>query len=63
MALILLLGGVLPSASATVAALVSRLVMTVGDLGWSGVAVLAERLRKRSAARRAARFPVCRERP
>lgn len=56
-ALILLLGGVLPSASATVAALVSRLVMTVGDLGWSGVAVLVERLRKRSEARRAAPVP------
>jgi hypothetical protein len=32
-------------------------VMTVGDLGWSGVAVLVERLRKRSEARRAAPVP------
>jgi uncharacterized membrane protein YbhN (UPF0104 family) len=56
-ALILLLGGVLPQAPATVAALVSRLVMTIGDLGWGGVSVLVERARKRAAARRAAPVP------
>jgi glycosyltransferase 2 family protein len=36
---------------------VSRLLMTVGDLDWSDVAVLAERLRKRSRARGAAPVP------
>jgi glycosyltransferase 2 family protein len=54
---LMLLAGVLPSAPATVAAMVSRLLMTVGDLDWSDVAVPAERLRKRSRARRAAPGP------
>jgi hypothetical protein len=53
----MLLGGVLPSVPATVAALVSRLLMTLGDLDGSDVAVLTERLRKRSRARRAAPVP------
>ena len=52
-ALILLLGPTLAAAPATVAALVSRLIITVGDLGWSGVAIVAERRRKRALARQA----------
>jgi glycosyltransferase 2 family protein len=63
-ALILLLGSAMPSAEATVVAVVSRLLMTVGDLAWGGVATLAGRgdrlTRSRSAAppgRRAGRSP------
>ena len=51
-ALILLLGPTLASAPATVAALVSRLVITIGDLGWGGVAIVLERRRRRVLARR-----------
>jgi len=42
-ALILLLGSAMSSAQATVVAVVSRLLMTVGDLAWCGVAALAGR--------------------
>jgi uncharacterized membrane protein YbhN (UPF0104 family) len=53
-ALILLLGPAMSSAQATVVAVVSRLLMTVGDLAWGGVAALAGRgdrlTRSRSAA-------------
>jgi glycosyltransferase 2 family protein len=63
-ALILLLGSAMSSAEATVVAVVSRLLMTVGDLAWGGVAALAGRgdrlTRSRSAAppgRRAGRSP------
>jgi glycosyltransferase 2 family protein len=53
-ALILLLGSALSSAEATVVAVVSRLLMTVGDLAWGGIAALAGRgdrlTRSRSAA-------------
>jgi hypothetical protein len=63
-ALILLLGPAMSSAQATVVAVVSRLLMTVGDLAWGGVAALAGRAdrltRSRSAAppgRRAGRSP------
>ena len=62
--LILLLGSAMSSAEATVVAVVSRLLMTVGDLAWGGVAALAGRgdrlTRSRSAAppgRRAGRSP------
>ncbi|HKE99875.1 MAG TPA: lysylphosphatidylglycerol synthase domain-containing protein [Actinomycetes bacterium] len=47
-ALVLLLGSTVARPSALVAALVSRLIMTVGDLGWSLVAVVVERARRRS---------------
>jgi glycosyltransferase 2 family protein len=62
-ALIPLLGSAMSSAQATVVAVVSRLLMTVGDLAWGGVAALAGRdrlTRSRSAAppgRRAGRSP------
>jgi uncharacterized membrane protein YbhN (UPF0104 family) len=63
-ALILLLGSAMSSAEATVVAVVSRLLMTVGDLAWGGVAALAGRgdrlTRSRSAVRpgrRAGRSP------
>ncbi len=63
-ALILLLGSSMPGPQATVVAVVSRLLMTVGDLAWSGVAALAGRgnrfTRWRSAGlpgRRAGRSP------
>jgi hypothetical protein len=63
-ALILLLGSAMSSAEATVVAVVSRLIMTVGDLAWGAVAALAGRgdrlTRSRSAARpgrRAGRSP------
>jgi len=63
-ALILLLGSAMSSAEATVVAVVSRLIMTVGDLAWGAAAALAGRgdrlIRSRSAARpgrRAGRSP------
>jgi uncharacterized membrane protein YbhN (UPF0104 family) len=63
-ALILLLGSAMSSAQATVVAVVSRLLMTVGDLAWVGVAALAGRgdrlTRSRCAVppgRRAGRSP------
>jgi len=42
-ALILLLGPAMSAPQATVVAVVSRLLMTVGDLGWAGVAALVGR--------------------
>ena len=45
-ALVLLLGPVLARPQATVVALVSRLLFVVGDLGWSGIALVAGRRRR-----------------
>ena len=63
-ALILLLGPSVPGAQATVVAVVSRLLFTVADLAWGGVAVLAgrrHRATRQSCAgppgRRAGRWP------
>jgi glycosyltransferase 2 family protein len=46
LALVLLLQPTVPTASAWVVALVSRLLFTVGDLGWGGAALVAERRRQ-----------------
>ncbi len=48
--LIVLLGLVVSTASATVVAVLSRLLFVVGDLGWGAVALLATRHRHRSRA-------------
>lgn len=47
LALVLLLASSVPTATAWVIALVSRLLFTVGDLAWGGAALLAERHRLR----------------
>jgi uncharacterized membrane protein YbhN (UPF0104 family) len=47
LALVLLLQPTVPTATAWVIALVSRLLFTVGDLAWGGTALLAERRRLR----------------
>lgn len=47
LALVLLLAPTVPTASAWVIALISRLEFTVGDLAWGGAALLAERQRLR----------------
>jgi glycosyltransferase 2 family protein len=47
-ALIVLLGSGVGAARATVLAVVSRLLFTIGDLGWGGVAALAVRRQQRS---------------
>jgi glycosyltransferase 2 family protein len=47
LALVLLLAPTVPTASAWVVALVSRLEFTVGDLAWGGAALLVERHRLR----------------
>jgi uncharacterized membrane protein YbhN (UPF0104 family) len=47
--LILLLSPVLSTAQATVIGVASRLLFLLGDLGWCGLAVLAERQRRRGA--------------
>jgi uncharacterized membrane protein YbhN (UPF0104 family) len=58
-ALILLLGSSVPRPQSTVVAVVSRLLFTVADLSWSGVAGLARRRdrvsRRRCAGRRGRR--------
>jgi hypothetical protein len=46
LALVLLLQPTVPTATAWVIALVARLLSTVGDLAWGGVALLAERRRQ-----------------
>jgi hypothetical protein len=45
-ALVLPLGAVLARPQATVVAVVSRLLVVVGDLGWSAIAVVARRRRR-----------------
>lgn len=47
LALVLLLQPTVPTTTAWVLAGVSRLLFTVGDLGWGGAALLAERRRRR----------------
>jgi len=48
-ALIVVLAPVMPSASALVVALASRVVMTIGDLVWAGVGLAIGRVQSRSA--------------
>jgi glycosyltransferase 2 family protein len=49
-AMLALLGAAgITGGAATVATLVSRLIMTIGDLGWMGIALVVERMRRRSA--------------
>ena len=52
-ALIAVLAPVMPSASALVVALASRVVMTVGDLVWAGVGLAIGRAHGRSGSRAA----------
>jgi hypothetical protein len=49
-ALVLLLGTSMPQAQAIVIAAVSRLLFLLGDLGWAGLALLAERRRQSALA-------------
>jgi hypothetical protein len=51
-ALIVLLGTGIGTARATVIAVVSRLLLTIGDLGWSGAAALVTRWRAEPAPER-----------
>jgi glycosyltransferase 2 family protein len=53
-AMVLLLGPIVPGGRAILLALVTRLLMTLGDLAWPVVAVVAERATRRRAAGEAA---------
>lgn len=58
-AMVLLLRAAVAQPQALVAAMVSRLLMTIGDLAWPGIALLVER--RRRAAGRSARPPAAAE--